>query len=88
MPHHKEQQSARIEARSTLIREFDGGNVRRPEGKYDTKFFGGVNPLESGRAADPGIEGGDVKAPILGGIEGAHVDGNDDTIGHGVPRVV
>ena len=82
MSHHKAPQSARVEARPTLIREVDGGDVRRKEGKQGTSVFWGANPLKSGRAAHS--RGGEiyVKVPIPRGSEGAHVGGNDDTAGH------
>ena len=44
-------------------------------------FSGGDSPLKSGRAANPGREGGDVKVLIPGGSGGAHADGNYYTAG-------
>ena len=45
-------------------------------------FGGGANPLISERAANPRTKGEDVEVPIPGDSEGAHLDGNDDTVGH------
>ena len=82
MPHHRGAYGARIESQSTFIREVDGVNVQRRDGKKNTSYIVDANPLKSVRATYPGIEERHAKVPIPRGSGDTNVNSNDDTAGH------